>query len=68
MGNVVLDITASVDGYVAGPNPTLETASTCTSPRCCSAAAPRLFADVEPGTLELVDVRASARATHVSYR
>jgi dihydrofolate reductase len=28
----------------------------------------RLFADVEPGTLELVDVRASARATHVTYR
>jgi dihydrofolate reductase len=28
----------------------------------------RLFADVEPGTLELVDVRASSRATHVSYR
>jgi dihydrofolate reductase len=28
----------------------------------------RLFAHVEPGTLELVDVRASARATHVTYR
>jgi dihydrofolate reductase len=28
----------------------------------------RLFADVPPGTLELVDVRASARATHVTYR
>lgn len=28
----------------------------------------RLFADVEPGTLELVSARASERAVHVTYR
>ena len=28
----------------------------------------KLFADVEPGSLELLSVRASPRATHISYR